>query len=275
MITASEVVAHGTGAWRSFDCPVHRASHPTARINVTTLYWVCMSCGAKGKMEDIHIDEDTQLDYIRELLMEDEQTNIYEAMLDMYDISGPGDYWLSRFTPEACKEFRLGMDGKHPVYPIRDEGGNLMGMVRRNPYLHERPKYKYPKGVPTSQYLFGYEKIVEKMILLVEGAPDVIAAWEAGIDAVGSYGARLSDRQIALIGRLEPRLVVVAYDSDSAGQTGARQAVRGLLGAGVMATSVQLTDHHDIADIPAIERGDVVRRLLDTKDTIDYLLSRG
>jgi 5S rRNA maturation endonuclease (ribonuclease M5) len=234
-----------------------------------------MSCGAKGKMEDIHIDEDRQLDYIRGLLNMEEQMDLFEAMLDMYDITGPGDYWLSRFTPEACKAFRLGMNGLSPIYPIRDEGGNLMGIVHRNPYPLERPKYRYPKGVPTSNYLFGYEKITKDTILLVEGAPDVIAAWEAGIEAVGSYGARLSDRQIALLGRLEPRQVVVAYDSDNAGRMGAREAVRGLLAAGIMAASVELTDYHDLADIPRHAREDVVSRLLDSKDTVDYLLSHG
>lgn len=274
MITAQEAIRNGRSEWVSFTCPSHRASHPTARINIYSQRWVCMSCGAKGRIDEIEIDEDRALNYIRGLLTVEEQMDLCEAELDMYDITGPGEYWLSRFTPEACKEFRLGHDGITPIYPIRDEGGNLIGIVRRNPY-GEKPKYRYPKGVPTSQYLFGYEKITGDDLLLVEGAPDVVAAWEAGIEAIGSYGSRLSARQTSLIRRLEPRLVVVAYDSDTAGQTGAVEAVRGLLEAGVMATSVALEDHHDIADIPLAQRNVEIQRLLDKKDTIAYLLSRG
>jgi hypothetical protein len=275
MITAEEAVKYGRGDWRSFDCPVHRASHPTARINAYNLRWVCMSCGAKGKMSDIEIDEDKQLEYINKLLEPKMQMTIYEAELDMYDIEGPGEYWLSRFSPEACAEFRLGHDGDYPTYPVRDEGGNLLGIVRRNPY-GERPKYRYPSGVNlASNYLFGYEKVSQKVVLLVEGAPDVIAAWEVGVDALGSYGDDLSARQISLIGRLSPLFVAVAYDDDEAGQKASRKAVRRLLEAGIMAFPLGLGGYHDLADIPLDLRYAIIRESLDSKDTIDYLLTHG
>jgi hypothetical protein len=274
VITAEEAIKYGRGDWRSFSCPVHRASHPTARINAYNLRWVCMSCGAKGKMSDIEIDEDKQLEYINRLLEPKMQMTIYEAELDMYDIEGPGGYWLSRFTPAACAEFRLGHDGDYPTYPIRDEGGNLEGIVRRNPY-GERPKYRYPSGIPTSNYLFGYEKVDDDFVVLVEGAPDVIALWEVGICGLGSYGSDLSARQIALIGRLQPSLVLVAYDEDEAGQKGSRKAVRGLLEAGIMAGPADLRDWHDVADIPLEKRLGVINASLDSKETIGYLLTHG
>lgn len=277
MITIEEALKNGRGDWRSFTCPVHDDNSPSARVNVNTGKWVCMSCGAKGKSDEAMaaLSVDDRITYIRKLLEGATVTTKSERQLDIYDIVGPGKYWLSRFSAEACEEFRLGMDGDYPVYPVRDEGGNLMGMVRRNPY-DERPKYIYPKGIVTSNYLFGYEKAdcYNQRLVLVEGAPDVIAAWEAGVTAVGSYGSHLSDRQALLIDRLGPSEVMVAYDTDRAGREGIRSAVRTLLGRGIPAFPIPDHPYHDVAEMAKNFRKRILSDPIDSKSTFEYLLSR-
>jgi DNA primase len=260
---------HG-GDWRTFTCPAHADASPSARVHAPTGYWVCMSCHAKGKAKDVFIDVDLQVEYAYELL----HTNFRirdEAELDQYDISGPGDYWPTRFSLEACKAFRLGQDGEYPVYPVHAPDGSYMGVVKRNPY-GERPKYRDPKGVPTGDYLFGYDKAEpHSEILLVEGAPDVIGAWDAGITALGTYTSRLSDAQLDLIVALEPSFVVVGYDADASGETGSYDAIRGLLGAGILTGKADLRGYHDVDSMPLNLR----RGLLDSVQTIDYFIDHG
>jgi hypothetical protein len=253
--------------WASFTCPVHDDHSPSARVHVPTGRWVCMSCKARGKASEALINVDVVLEYIQSRL-EVVEVDHSEEEIDQFDIDGPGEYWLSRFSPEACREFRLGMCGEYPCYPMRDPEGNFVGIVKRNPY-NEKPKYKDPKGVLKSKLLFGYEKAIPgEMVLLVEGAPDVIGAWDAGLTALGAYGSSLSDDQLDLIALLDPPLVVVAFDDDEAGEIGGTDAIWHFLEAGILACRADLLGYHDVAEMPL----DLRRSLLENPDTVDYLI---
>lgn len=185
-----------------------------------------------------------------------------ESNLNLYDIDGPGQYWLSRFSENACKRFRLGYDQvrEKSIYPIRDLKGGLLGIVYRN-FPGEKPKYRYPRGVSTSQLLFNYENIEPKSpVVLVEGAPDVIALWEAGIPAVGTYGARLLPSQAAALSRLEPSVVVLAYDQDQAGNIGSGKAGKALGGMGIPNHRLWWVDYNDVGEMPLEIREEIFEK---------------
>jgi len=261
MITAQDALARGNGDWRSFTCPVHDDSNPSARIHVLTGFWVCMSCGAKGRYqgEELEIPEHVVFQAVEKLNVELD-VDLPESYMSLYEI--PGKYWLDRFTHAACMTWELGTDTNTdtPIYSIRDENGHLIGVVQRGD--DDRTKYKYPKGFKSTQHVYGAHMIESnKPIVLVEGAPDVVAMWESGIQAVGTYGSVLHPRQIEIIGSYDPRLVICAYDNDRAGRQGAALAVRALGQAGIMATRAVWPDEYkDVAEMPMHVRANVFRQ---------------
>lgn len=262
MITAQDAISRGNGDWRSFTCPVHDDSNPSARIHVLTGFWVCMSCGAKGryKGEDLEIPEHVIFEAVEKLEVE---LDLYlpESYINLYDI--PGKYWTNRFTHAACITWEMGTDTTTdtPVYAIRDENGHLLGVVRR--VEDGKAKYKYPKGFKSTQHVYGAYMITPgRPIVLVEGAPDVVAMWEIGCQSVGTYGSVLHPRQIEIIGSYDPTVVICAYDNDRAGRRGAADAVKALGQAGIMATRAVWPDEYkDVSEMPHHVRSDVFRPL--------------
>lgn len=291
MITIEQALATGRGTWRTFSCPVHQDNNPSARVNVETGRWVCMSCGAKGLAEHYQPDPDLLLDAaMADLDRMDARQYYAESWLDQFDGGGtePGDYWLSRFTREACAKHRLGWDylEGRAVYPFRDDDGQVSGVVQRA-LPGERPKYRYPGGVDASEHLFGYHRRLEpfggrwpNVVVLVEGAPDAVAVTEVEEDldqasedvtamALGCYGKVLHPRQVVLLMRLSPALVVVAFNGDEWGRKGQHKALRELDQVGLHAEGARLPAEKDLADLPAQDRVNILTRGLTHFSTIE------
>lgn len=225
--TIEEALTVGTGTERSFVCHVHADTNPSASVNALTGLWVCYTCGAGGKIDLDRIDIDPEV-VTRELrkythLVENETRYYAENWLSLYDSNGPGDYWLSRFSLETCQRFRLGhdLDGEWATYPLRDNQGRVLGLVRRN-LTEEGPKYKYPHGLDISNYLFNYHACSSEILVLTEGATDAIASVESSYDALAVYGSRMPAKQRLALRRYAPKGLVMAFDSDKAGDRAAR-----------------------------------------------------
>ncbi len=262
-VSLEDALSHGTGTWRTFTCPHHDDARPSARVNSVTGKWVCMVCGTKGKSDTYETPEHVVINRVRHL--DDEPAKMSESYLDLFDAAGPGEYWSQRFTPEACQHFRLGYDSSKDksVYPIRDRWGDPLGMVYRN-FPGEKPKYRYPKGINTSALLFNYHTMnCRTPVVVVEGAPDVIALWEVGIPAVGTFGARLLPVQQQLLSALQPSKVLVAYDQDHAGRTGATRATAGLLSQGIVARTAFWRGWNDAGEMPAETRLEIFKKCLE------------
>lgn len=218
--TLAEALTRGRGREIPFRCPVHDDSQASASVNRVKGLWVCYACGARGNTEGIYEEEETRFAAdILELLEEREQRIYPERWLDQFDAGDPHPYWRSRFSEAACRHFRLGYDHAvgTPVYPIRDNLGRVLGVVRRS-LLEVGPKYLYPRGLNKSELLYGYRPDQAGDLVLVEGAPDAWACWEAGYTAFGLYGALLHPAQLRLIHRVNPRRIILALDNDSAGR---------------------------------------------------------
>jgi hypothetical protein len=223
MTSLAEALTGAGGIERPFHCPVHGDTHPSASVNVISGLWVCYSCGAKGKAGDNYsVDPDQLLSYLKGLQKKHEQHYFPESWLNLYTAGETHEYWLGRFSQQACEHFQLGYDEEteSATYPLRDAGGLLLGVVRRplSPDW-DGGKYIYPKYVDVTQYLFNYTQYeVRKRVLLVEGAADAIAAWEAGYEAYAIYGSRMTEAQIQLLRRVGAQVVFTAFDRDEAGE---------------------------------------------------------
>lgn len=218
--TLQEALIYGKGAERPFLCPVHGDTRPSASLNVFKKVWYCYSCGAHGGLtgEDALLEPDYE--QMRLWFLEKmEETRVYsERWLDRWDAGGVHPYWLDRVGDAAARHFRLGSDPERNAvtYPLRAPDGTVMGVVRRN-LGDEGPKYLYPKGIDVGRLLFGYDGDRRDVVVLVEGALDAVALWNVGVPALAIYGAVLGPEQIKLIERLDPEVIVTAYDQDKAG----------------------------------------------------------
>lgn len=219
--------------------------------------WTCYTCGAAGRVDSelIILDEGRIGRDVEDILREVEP--ISERMLDMFCAGPVHPYWLSRFSEAACRHFQLGYDliTERPCYPMRFPDGSLAGIVRRNTEA-DGPKYRYPFGFNKSEFIFNYDSSHRSVVILCEGAPDVVAAWEAAYDCFGIYGARLSEAQATLIQKVSPDLVVCAFNNDRAGKR-ATELVREMLSDWVPVREFpwgRYEQYNDIAELPVTIR---------------------
>jgi len=223
-ITLDEALSTGRGLERSFCCPVHDDGNASASVNVGKGVWYCHACKAHGTTEGY---VPTVEDIIR-VLAGDVPPRIYsEAWLDVFDAHSPSPYWVKRFGIETATKHRCGtnyLDGS-PTYPIRNQNNELIGVVTR--HEDEKAKYKYPYGVRTSATFYGEYK-PSRVVVLVEGAADVMALDQSGIPdhwtVLGCFGSGLHAPQVQMIADLSPKVVIAAFDDDTAGWGAAQRA---------------------------------------------------
>lgn len=60
---------------------------------------------------------------------------------------------------------------------------------------------------------------VARVLVLTEGAADAAAITEVGARALGCYGSGLHQPQREILARLAPKLILLAFDNDEAGNT--------------------------------------------------------
>ncbi|MEG2074569.1 MAG: DNA primase, partial [Angelakisella sp.] len=116
------------------------------------------------------------------------------------------------------------------IFPIIDLRGGVIGFGGRvmqgsgPKYLNSSDTLVFKK----SRNLFALnlaKSTKRKQILLAEGYMDVISIYQAGFDnAVATLGTALTEEQARLISGYTSE-VVIAYDSDGAGQTATKRAV--------------------------------------------------
>ena len=120
-------------------------------------------------------------------------------------------------------EIRFHSLERYWALPIHTPRGNLIGWQQRQ----KGAVYNYPKGIVKSDTLFALHRYDTDRLVLVESPLDAVRLKQCGIDAVASYGAEVSNRQIELLARNTSE-VVVALDNDAPGQKAAERVVRQL-----------------------------------------------
>lgn len=220
--TLSEAVTYGRGTERTFLCPEHGDSRPSASLNMIKKKWYCFTCGAHGSLYGDALLMEPDYAVLRDHLcaqMEAAARVYPESWLSRYDAGPVHPYWLDRFDEPTARRFRLGYDAESDAvtYPFRDIGGQVRGVVRRPLARSDGPKYLYPRGLDVSRHLFNYDGRGTRVVVLVEGAMDAVALSMVGVTAWAIYGARLAAAQVALIDRVDPLHVVTAFDNDDAG----------------------------------------------------------
>jgi DNA primase len=122
------------------------------------------------------------------------------------------------------------------IFPLYDHRGNVIAFAGRIlPELEDRDLAKYINSPETPVYkksrvLYGLnitkaDVKAKKEAVVVEGELDMISSYQAGIkNVVAIKGSALTSEQVSLLGRFCERLVL-AYDSDAAGNTACRRGI--------------------------------------------------
>jgi DNA primase len=117
------------------------------------------------------------------------------------------------------------------MFPIRDGRGDPVGFGARALHADDLPKYRNTAETPIykkSQLLYGLhtakaEIVAKNEVVICEGYTDVMAFHLAGVQhAVATCGTALADDHFLTIKNLT-RTIVLAYDTDAAGQQAAER----------------------------------------------------
>lgn len=189
-----------------------------------------------------------------------------------------GDKRIPPTVTERLGLSGLGARGRYDFFrdrvmlPVLDRQKRPVGFSSRllDPDAKER-KYVNSPDSPLfhkKENLYGLHAALDVLrrgglAVVVEGNFDVLSLHQAGIaEAVAPMGTALTDEQVALLGRLARRVVVV-FDGDEAGERAARKTVSLFVEAEVDGRVARLPSGLDPDDFVRAEGGDAFRRLVD------------
>jgi len=255
-------------------CPFHEDSNPSFAINERTGLWICHGCGLKGNIEQLTqrlgLDSPTStLDGIIEKIGElqtplpDVNQALPEEWLSQF-LKDQG-YWRGRgLRKRTIDKFGLGHDPitNYATIPVRRHNGDLIGVIRRAVLPDQSPKYVYPKGFPKAQEFFGSWMFRGTKAVLVEGALDAIACWEANSTPLAIYGSSISTHHVSLLRRLGVTEVTILTDDDIAGHRARNDIIESLNGMIIRIPSEWPNGAKDPMDI---DRGELYRIIRNAK----------
>jgi Toprim-like len=216
MTSLAEAITYGEGIERPFQCPEHEDHQASASVNVVKGVWFCYACGAKGAAEGRKVPKVADL----QAMLEPTPTcRIYpETYLELFE-NYEGNF-AHRFSDQALWALRLGCDPLtgDATFPVRTAAGALAGVGRRRAMDGEGPRFLYPPRWAASRSFFEARHRGDQCFVLVEGATDASACFEVGFSALACYGAGIHMPQLERLRQLNPKLVVLGFDADNAGE---------------------------------------------------------
>jgi DNA primase len=288
--------------WQAL-CPYHEDNSPSFSVNIRKGLFICYACGAKGNMEQLaeHLNTDVPLNdpsvTLDEVVEALEKLTVEETRVErpIVGIPYPAKYqteWATEsarnyfttrgLTEIAISDYRLGYDivDSDAIIPLCDIYGRIAGFIKRtldSQKLAEGvPKYRYPKGLSISKYLYGADVIMKNtMYSETHGHPLNLVITEGSIDAMSVYkicsqtygvailGARISKEQALQVQKLAPTTIVIATDRDRAGREAEVQVKYELdklrMGVKIVCASWDSQYGKDLAELSPTMRVEVIK----------------
>ena len=104
------------------------------------------------------------------------------------------------------------------VIPIFDLHGGMISWQARDTTGHAKNKYLFPPEFKSAEYLYNASGIPEspEYLIISEGVFDVFGWWRAGFrNVVATFGKKISEYQIDLIKKINPKVIFIAWDADA------------------------------------------------------------
>jgi DNA primase len=186
----------------------------------------------------------------------------------------------------TCKEFKLGYDAftKRITIPVTNEAGKLVGFKGRAWEPEKVPRYLILgdrrdtnhygfSPYPASKVVFGIDRLartkLERCAILCEGELNPIMLRSYGVtSAIGISGSWLSEYQAKLIKKYVDE-VVLFFDSDKAGQEGAKRVIQ-LLEPDI---DVRVVPDHE-GDPASLTRDESIRLIAHSKPSYTVEIER-
>lgn len=258
--------------WRPTRCVFHDDDEPSLSISMEHGGYRCFGCGATGDLFDFYqrvrsVNFPTAVREIAEALgievpnTEDETPSRESGYIDD-DV--PSAYherllatpsaleWLEEhrgITVDTVREFQLGHDGDRYYIPIRDETGRCVNIRRYKPNARrsQDKMISWRPGFGSARLWPQIEAFTRaangEPIYLFEGEMDALLAIQIGLNGMTTTGGAGTWRD-GWSPLFRGRDVIICYDVDEAGQTGARRIALKLAG---------VAERVRIVDIPLAE----------------------
>lgn len=280
--TLEEALANGRGTERPFKCPEHDDTQASASVNIVKMVWFCHACQARGA---VNSKRAPKIEELETMLSPEQVARRYpSAWLETFlDWTTP-IYWDDRFPRWVSWSLKMGQDPftGSPTFPVHTANGTLAGVGRRvmNPEMKQRvlagipqydgdgrplmkavgPRYLYPQhwsaAVSLGARVNGPRAY--PVLALVEGYADAAAVWQTGCPALAVYGSGLHLPQIEILAQHRPKVVLLGFDMDEAGE---KAVTRAFSQIGRMAELVRVKwSANDPADVPLEARKGDLRR---------------
>lgn len=228
-MSLEEAINRGQGVERPFRCPKHDDHLASASVNVLKGVWFCHACHEKGVVTGKAVPK---IDDLIAMMRPERAARHYpDTYLELF--VWPGEkYWDTRLAPWVTYQLGMGQDPLtgDATFPVHTPNGTLAGVGRRHVEADKAKRYLYPRHWSASQSLFGLGGTWRRIdvLALVEGAADAAAVWEVGCPALAVYGSGLHLPQVELLLRTQPRLVLLGFDMDDAGEEATSRAFKQL-----------------------------------------------
>lgn len=274
-----KLTGYGVNAMAS--CPFHEDRNPSLSIHQDEGVWMCHQCGERGDLAYLanrlgqDLGQDFFLDRAIRSVSEVPPLDInFSALANrLYNDSlnsERGQKAIHSFstkrgiTVDARHHFWLGWDGRRISFPYWDTDARKHGVCRGIKYRSADGSKSSEPG--STRAIYNVEDIRgAPQVLVCEGESDTIVAWSHLYDTdwkvCGIPGATVSEAQwrIWALEFLFARRVVIAFDSDEAGDRGAETAIRVL---GEKAERLRLDDGMDLSQYVQ-EHGELPHGIID------------
>lgn len=199
-------------------CPWHDDSNPSLHLQIAAGNYRCYGCGKSGSIDQLIADNT----FIEESVVE----AMHAALISEGGVLG---FLLQsrRITGDTIRKYRLGYNGGRISIPVRDSEGRCVNLRLYKPGDKSGSKViSYGAGFGGVRW-FPYPPEAEDVVVICEGEMDCLLARQMGLPAFTTTGGALS-----WFDNLNPALygkdVVLCYDMDRSGRTGAAKAIAAL-----------------------------------------------
>ena len=201
----------------------------------------------KEKINNISVEIDRAL-------VQEQQYKIFDELVikrlynNLVDSDRGKEYFTYRkITKDSCIKFSLGYSEKQDMVtvPVHSPDGIPLGFVGRS---IEGKDFKNTPGLPKSKTLFNLHRVKKSdRVYVVESSFDAIRLDQAGLPAVATLGANVSNIQTELLQKYFNNIIVIA-DNDEAGGNMKDRIVERLSSR---VSVIKLNDKYkDIGDMP-------------------------
>lgn len=222
-----DAIASGQGEERPFRCTEHDDTMASASVNVVKMVWYCHACQARGAVD---AKKAPRLEDLQAMVEPEKAVRTYPlTWLDLFDHAGE-QYWDTRFPRWLSWYLQMGQDPftGDATFAVHTANGTLAGVGRRHVAPDGGKRYMYPKRWSAASSMFGAKGRIfpAPVLTLVEGAADAAAVWETGAPALAVYGSGLHAPQLEMLVKFAPRLILLGFDMDDAGELAVSRAFK-------------------------------------------------